>query len=458
MFEPEIFFQNPEPLKVRRMKAIVNAACNLLVCLYMLAAAMAARAERPNIILIMADDLGYETIGANGGISYSTPNIDHLARGGMRFQHAYAQPLCTPSRVQLMTGQYNVRNYTGFGRLNRGQTTFAHLLKNAGYATAMAGKWQLGNEPDAPAHFGFDDALLWQHVRGRLAPDRHDTRYPNPRFERNGEIVDFNQGEYGPQVLTDFIKDFISKHRDEPFFVYYSMLLPHCPFVPTPDSPDWNPADSGSKEYKGCGDDRQRQRHFAEMVAYMDKLVGEIVRHVESEGLLDKTVILFTGDNGTDKPIVSTMADGRRIAGAKGTMTDAGTRVPLIAYGPGAGIQPGETSALVDFTDFLPTLLGVAGVNPPPDLQLDGRSFLPVLQGDEANARTWIYSWYNPRGGREGEQWARNQRYKLYADGRFFDVSNDHDEKNPLDNLNVDQNQIRNILQVALNLYRDKRS
>jgi arylsulfatase A len=136
--------------------------------------------HRPNIVFIMADDLGYECIGANGGTSYQTPVIDGLARTGMRFEHCYAQPLCTPSRVKLMTGMSNARNYVKFGVLDRAQTTFAHLLKDAGYATCIAGKWQLGSEKDAPQHFGFERSCLWHHTRdGRSMKDgkKYDRRY-----------------------------------------------------------------------------------------------------------------------------------------------------------------------------------------------------------------------------------------------------------------------------------------
>ena len=137
----------------------------------------------------MADDLGFECIGANGGTSYKTPVLDRLAASGTRFEHCYAQPLCTPSRVQIMTGIYNVRNYVRFGVLDRAQTTFAHLFKQAGYATCVAGKWQLGKELDSPRHFGFDESCLWQHFRTNKNETGHDTRYENPRLEINGPHV-----------------------------------------------------------------------------------------------------------------------------------------------------------------------------------------------------------------------------------------------------------------------------
>ena len=143
--------------------------------------------DKPNIILIMADDMGYECVNANGGTSYQTPHLDKLAETGIRYEHCYSQPLCTPSRVKIMTGKSNARNYVSFGVLDRKQTTFAHLLKKAGYATCIVGKWQLGKEADSPQHFGFDESCLWQHTRPARDQHGRDTRYPNPHVEVNGQ-------------------------------------------------------------------------------------------------------------------------------------------------------------------------------------------------------------------------------------------------------------------------------
>jgi len=413
----------------------------------------AAETRQPNIVLIMADDLGYECIGANGGTSYGTPVLDGLANGGARFEHCYAQPLCTPSRVQIMTGIYNVRNYVKFGVLARDETTFAHLLKEAGYATCIAGKWQLGRESDSPRHFGFDASCLWQHSRGRADEDKLDTRYPNPRMDVNGEPVSYGGGEYGPDVATDFICDFIGRNAERPFLVYYPMILTHCPFDPTPDSPDWDPSSKGSRKYKGD------PRYFGDMVAYTDKVVGKIVARLEELGLRENTLVLFTGDNGTDKPVVSKM-DGREVAGLKGSTTDAGTRVPLVASWPGT-IPAGQVCGdLVDFSDFLPTLCEAADVDVPASLSIDGTSFLPQLRGETGNPREWIYCWYSRSGNEtKAKVFARNQRYKLYATGDFHDVRADVLEQMPLQDgdLSEDARRTRGMLQRVLDRYRDAR-
>ena len=411
----------------------------------LLTAAEPKTPTRPNIILIMADDLGYECIGANGGTSYKTPVLDKMAETGIRFEHCHSQPLCTPSRVQIMTGIYNVRNYVKFGVLDRKQTTFAHLLKKSGYATCVVGKWQLGKQADSPRHFGFDESCLWHHAR-------RAGRYPNPGLEVNGKSIDYKKGQYGPAVVSDFACQFMARNKSKPFIIYYPMILTHCPFEPTPDSADWDPASKGSRSYKG------KAKYFGDMVTYMDKIVGKLLAKLDELGLRDRTMVLFTGDNGTDKPVVSAMK-GRKVAGGKGSMTDAGTRVPFIANWPGV-IPRGKVSRdLVDFSDFLPTVCNAAGVTVPPALNVDGRSFLPQLRGEKGKPREWIYCWYSRGGGPVGREWARNQRYKLYRKGGFYDVSKDVLEKKPLniDELTADERKIRAMLRKALDKYKDAR-
>ncbi len=408
--------------------------------------------ENPNILLIMADDLGYECIGANGG-EYQTPVLDRLAADGVRFKHCYAQPLCTPSRVKIMTGISNIRNYKRFGVLDREQTTFAHFFKQQGYATCVAGKWQLGKEPDSPQHFGFDESCLWQHTRGRTDDKGHDTRFPNPKLEVNGQPVVYTNGEFGPDVVSDYLCDFFERNQEQPFFAYYPMILTHCPFIPTPDSPDWDPSAPGSLSYKGDA------KYFGDMVAYMDKMIGKLVSKLEDLGVREKTLVVFTGDNGTDVPVVSDL-NGRRVAGAKGKMTDAGTRVPLIANWPGVVRSGSVCEDLVDFSDMLPTLCDAASIPVPETPELDGISFWPQLQGKAGAPRESIYIWYSRSGNDEEAQvFARTRRYKLYGNGEFYDVENDVLEEQPLpaDSLSADQLQVKRNLQQVIDSYRGRR-
>jgi len=368
----------------------------------------AAETRKPNIILIMADDLGYECIGANGGESYKTPNLDQLAAGGMRFEHCFVQPLCTPTRVQLMTGMYNVRNYIQFGLIDRDATTFAHPLKKAGYATGIAGKWQLGNGKNLPQRLGFDESCLWQHTR-------RPPRYANPGLEYNGEERDFTNGEYGPTLINDFAIDFVTRHKDEPFFLYYPMMLTHGPYPPTPDSPDWDP--KAKKDNDG-----NDPRHFADMVTYMDKMVGRLVAKLDELGIRDNTLVIFLGDNGTGKG-VTTQWKGQPYPGGKGLTNARGMRVPLIVNWPGHVPAGTVNDDLIDSTDFLPTLCGVTGVDLPSSVPIDGHSFAPQLMGEKGKPREWIYMWYAKNGGPKAKsEFAMTKSLKLYRDGRMFDL------------------------------------
>ncbi|HYE19834.1 MAG TPA: sulfatase-like hydrolase/transferase [Tepidisphaeraceae bacterium] len=405
----------------------------------------ATPSPRPNVILILADDFGYECVGANGGTSYKTPTLDKLAATGVRFEHCYAQPLCTPTRVQLMTGIYNVRNYVDFGNMDPKSVTFANLFKNAGYATGICGKWQLGHDRDLPRRFGFDESFLWQHTR-------RPPRYANPGLEINGKEVDYTDGEYGPDLVNDFVRDFVRRHRDEPFFLYYPMTLTHDPFQPTPDSKDWDPKAKGEQV-------NRKPAHFADMVAYMDKLIGKLVATLDETGTRQNTLILFVGDNGTGKGIRSLMGE-RLVVGGKGTTTDAGTHVPLIVNWPAGMTTPRVCSDLVDSTDFLPTICAAAGVAVPAELKIDGRSFLPQLRGEAGDPRTYAYIWYSRNGGAaNARECAFDRRYKLYRTGEFYDRSADADEQRQLkaETLDPGAAAARKALQGALDRYRDAR-
>ena len=416
---------NHETRHHRHVRSCLGAilACYLQTCLFGLPGGSAQPAPPPNIVLIMADDMGYECVGANGSSSYRTPQLDRLAAGGLRFDHCYSQPICTPSRVQIMTGRYNSRNYQRFGILDASATTFAQVLKKAGYATCVAGKWQLEGGPRAPQHFGFDEHCLWQlTLRGKTIT----SRYPNPGLEENGKVRRFEGGEYGPDVVSDYICGFVRRQRERPFFVYYPMILPHWPFEPTPDSKEWDPKAPGLRR-------GGEARFFADMVAYTDKCVGKIVKTLEELELRDRTLVIFTGDNGTARSVTSRLGD-RVVVGGKGLLTDAGTRVPLIANWPGTIAAGRVCDDLVDFTDMFPTLCDLSGAVRPQGVELDGVSFAPQLRGQAGTPRQWIYCWYyrNGKPEKSGGEWARTKRYKLHVDGRLFDVAADPLEQRPL--------------------------
>lgn len=364
----------------------------------------------------MADDFGYECVTANGGESYQTPNLDRLAAGGMRFTNCFVQPLCTPTRVQLMTGLYNVRNYIHFGLLDPEAVTFGHLMKKAGYATGIAGKWQLGREKNLPQHFGFDESYLWQHTR-------RPPRYANPGLEKNGVEEDYSNGEYGPKLVNDFAIDFVTRHKDGPFFLYYPMMLTHDPFQPTPDSPNYDPKAVGEK----VNHDR---KHFADMTAYMDKLVGQLTAKLDELKIRDNTLVIFTGDNGTRAGHVSQF-QGKPYRGGKGAPTAHGMHVPLIVNQPGSVPAGKVCDDLVASVDFLPTICKAAGAEVPAASALDGVSFYPQLRGETGSPRENYYCWYAPDGGPTGIEFAATATRKLYRNGRYIHLETDLEEKSP---------------------------
>jgi arylsulfatase A len=383
------------------------------------------KSAKPNIILIMADDIGYECFGCYGSASYKTPVLDSMAQTGMRFEHCYSQPLCTPSRVKIMTGQYNFRNYTNFGVLDPKQKTFGHLLQGCGYATCVVGKWQLYGSVNQsaevrgagslPEQAGFDEHSLWQ-VKER------GSRYKDPVLVQNGRNLEDLKGRYGPDVFTDYAIDFIERNKENPFFLYFPMAIVHNPFVPTPDSEDWN-----NKTQKNDN------KYFADMVTYMDKIVGRIVAKVDELCLSENTLVLFVGDNGTNKNIKSKMSDGQVIQGDKGNTTDAGTRVPFIASWPSVVSAGKVCGDLVDFSDFVPTFVEMTGASLPEGMILDGQSILPQLRGKKGKPRKWIFCHYDPKwlGRKEAVRFVRDKRWKLYDNGNLFDVPADTLEKNP---------------------------
>jgi len=382
--------------------------------------------KKPNLILIMADDMGYECLRVYGSAEYQTPHLDQMAMEGIRFDQFYSQPLCTPSRVKIMTGKYNYRNYTHFGYLSPEQETFANQLRRNGYRTMIAGKWQLnglnrnnpGNQDRSRPHqFGFDEYCLWQLTKGR----NEGERYANPLIEQNGEVLTGTDGKYGPDIFCDYILDFIDRNKDSTFFIYYPMVLVHEPFVPTPDSETWE-----HPELRYQHD----TSYYADMMAYTDLLVGRIMNKVEELDLASRTLILFTGDNGTHPAIFSAMKDGTVIQGGKGLTIETGIHVPAIATWKDH-IPPGTvTDHLIDFSDIFPTLMEAARIDPG-SFHIDGKSFYPLLRGENYEPKPYVYEYYHPRWGSfDSAEYVLNQDYKLYSSGEFYRIAEDPLELN----------------------------
>jgi arylsulfatase A len=399
---------------------------------------------QPNIILIMADDVGCEPIGIYGGQRWKTPHIDALARDGMRFSHCFSMPVCHPSRICLMTGKYPFRFDTKWGAFPRDeeQHSLAAVLKRCGYRTAIAGKWQLCLMKDdrmQPQRMGFDEWSLFGWHEG--------ARFHDPMIYQNGKPRSNTAGEYGPDVYVDFLSDFMerSKQAEQPFFAYYSMALAHdvtddlstqVPYVPGKD----------------------RWMNYGEMIQSLDEMVGRVVSKLDDLRLRENTIILFTGDNGTavrsklrhrengkyEYEQVYSIQNGQRVRGGKGTLLDIGTNVPLIASWRGKIKAGAQSDALVDFSDWLPTLVEVAGGHM--ERKVDGRSFASTLFNPDSEPRR-KYAFAESRGKRA---WVRTQQYKLYNNGQYFDVNADPFEKTPLTGITGDAAEEQEFLESAL--------
>lgn len=374
---------------------------------------------RPNIVIIMADDIGFECYGHKGSEFYETPNIDRLASTGVEFTQAYSQPLCTPSRVEIMTGRYSFRNYKQFGELDLTEPTFAKILKDNGYATAVGGKWQLSRgDLDGPRKAGFDEYCLWNFGKN----EKNEPRYKSPILFENGVRLQNTKDKYGPDVVSDFLCEFIERNKEEPFLVYYPMLLTHWPYDPTPDSVDWKKTDKR----------REPIEHFREMVHYMDKMIGKVVAKLDETGLRENTLIIVTGDNGTKRSVASPLHSRGVIVGGKGSTTDAGNRVAIVANWPGT-LGPGTiVDAPIGFADVLPTIAEVTGSTLPSPT--DGQSLLALMKGESSKARGWMFQSYSKKGPRKEpfRCFVRDAHWKLYADGPLFNVPTDWLEESPV--------------------------
>lgn len=380
--------------------------------------------RRPNIIVYFADDIGREAFGSYGGTSYKTPNIDRLAAEGMRFTRAYSTALCTPTRTAFLTGQYNFRNYDDFGYLDTAQRTIANHLQAAGYATAVTGKWQLGGSFQTPHHFGFDEFLVWQLE----APD-YWTRFKNPVLTRNGEPTRKHPGKYGPDMMSDFVLDFIDRHRSQPFFIYYAEPLTHDPFQPPPTHPDFATHDETTVD---------DVKYFPSMVSHMDGIVGRLTAKLDALGIRENTLLLFVGDNGAVSRITSIM-NGQPVQGDKAGRLDAANHVALIANWKGT-IKPGQVrDDLVDVPDLFATAFE-AGGSTIANVRKDGVSLVPTLTKGTPSPRKWIFTDFyrgrtpGPSTVRSGSvsRYVHDGRFKLYPDGQFYDYVADPREKAPI--------------------------
>jgi len=385
----------------------------ILLCALCLVAGESLASEKPNIIFILADDYGIPGVGCCCGV-YKTPNLDSLAAGGVRFERCFSAPLCAPSRALCMFGRYAFRtgvldNGCGAAAKPDKEVCIAKTLKQAGYATALAGKWsQLSylETAEEGRAWGWDEFLRWDKSRGE--------RYWKPALNKNGQVVPVTDQSYAPDMFHDFVVDFIKRHRDEPFFVYYPTTLIHGPILATPDSKEGAKSKAeGKRTGKGERKGKGENPLYIDNIAYLDKLVGKLVAALDEMNLREKTLIVFTGDNGSVP--VGTI-NGRAVDGHKSQVNEGGSRVPLIANWKGTTPAGRVLKDLVGFSDFYATFSELAGAKLPDGVTLDSRSFAPQLRGEKGTPREWTYV-------QLGAKWyARNDGWKLTEKGELFDM------------------------------------
>ena len=355
-----------------------------------------ALAKKPNILFILSDDFGLDGVSCYGSDRFKgkTPNLDALANSGIRFTQCYSTPLCGPSRCVINTGRYGFRtggltNQTAHLPSFKDEPALARTLKQAGYATGMAGKWrQMG---DTPGDWGFDRWLTDPTAGGW---------YWKNNYTADGRLVETPQEIYVPDVCLDVAVKFFEKHRHEPFYFYYPTHLIHGPILRTPDSKE------------------KQDDYYDDNVAYLDKQVGQLVAALERLGLREQTVIVFTGDNGTARfGSDRSFLNGRKINGQKGTMLEGGSRVPLLVSWKGTAPAGRVVDDLVDFSDFFATFTDLAGAKMPGGVTFDSHSFAPQLRGEKGTPREWAFV-------QLGARWyVRDKQFKLTESGALFDLS-----------------------------------
>ena len=395
----------------------------------------------PNILFIMADDLGPEWISSYGGQGMKTPHIDALAKRGMKFSNAYSMPKCTPTRLTLLTGTYPFRHgwigHWDVPRWGAGchfdpqkYVSFARVMKSAGYTTCAAGKWQINDfrvQPDIMQRHGFDEHCMWTGYETGVKASAE--RYWNP-YINVAEKSRTYQKQFGTDVFVDFLVSFMKRNRKKPMLLYFPMALPHGPLVTTPKRPN---ATGNIDKYKA-------------MVEYVDLAVGRLVKAVDELGLRKNTIIIFTTDNGSGRRQRARL-NGRLVRGGKDTLWESGMRCPFIVNAPGLVPAGVTTDALTDFTDMLPTFADFGNAKLPQGVTLDGHSLKPLLTGKAADSpRKWILAMGNgtmvrTRTGvrsrtKIADRVIRDKRFKMWIESgkptKLFDLKNDPGEQQNL--------------------------
>ncbi|ARV16525.1 sulfatase-like hydrolase/transferase [Polaribacter sp. SA4-12] len=417
--------------------------------------------KKQNVVLILIDDLshlGVTSYGANRlsssrglfeNVEFETPVIDKLATEGILFNNAHAYPLCENSRIALMSGKYNSRNYLRPKSQHKSDITIGDIFKKAGYATGIYGKWkQTRGTKEIPGakyiyEFGWDEFTCFDVTT-------EGQRFINPHLVVDGKTVNYTgrtdldpetgRRWYGPDICNRDALKFIDKNKDKPFLLYYPMLLVHDDHKPTPDTKPnslFDNFDEANHNRNGhSGDD---QKYLPDMIAYTDKLIGNVIKKLEEHNLTENTIIVVMGDNGTKEAFAHIWPNGEVYPARKGGTSDNGTHVPLIISNPNKinneTKKPLKYNGLVDIVDILPTLTAATDISIQRENELDGVSFWNNLIEGKQKHRDYIYTWYNNNqvytNKKELLRYIHNEKFKFYApnkdfpEGRFFDLRTD---------------------------------
>jgi arylsulfatase A-like enzyme len=397
----------------------------------------ALAAERPNVVMLVADDLGWNDVGYHGS-EIRTPNLDTLARSGVMLDHYYVWPVCSPTRTALLTSRnpsrFDILSAIG-GRseqaLPKGTTTLADVLKGQGYATAITGKWHLGLRPEVgPRQYGFD--YTYGYLHGQVDPFTHKYKIGDPTWHENDQFRD-EQG-HATDLIAAAAVHWIETPRQAPFFLYVAFSVPHTPLN---EEPQW------VKPYEESIADPSR-RLFAAAVTHMDAAIGRIVAALDRSGKRNDTLLIFTSDNGGQQnqpasdeyegryPAFPVLGNNRPLRGWKGDLYEGGIRVAGFANWPGR-LAPRTVTATVCGLDWLPTVAALTGAKAPPDAQWEGVDIWSLLTGAATTLPDRVLYWKTPRelAVRQGD-WKLIEQRRDGGAPQLFNLASDPLEKTDL--------------------------
>lgn len=440
----------------------------LLTLLSGLLILQSALANRPNILFILADDLGWSDLGCFGSTFYDTPNLDGLAKEGLKFTQAYAAcPVCSPTRSSILTGQYPARtqNTDFFGGPQPGKmknsklpvlpapyieyldakhTTLAEALKAKDYATFFAGKWHLGGKGSYPEDHGFDINMGGWHRGGPYGGKKYFSPYGNPKLK------DGPDGEHLPDRLATETVKFITANKDKPFLAYLSFYSVHTPLMGRNDLVEKYKKRKQllKKGKKSFGKEPPRrvrlvQEHavYAAMVEAMDQAVGKVLKSLKDNGIADNTLVIFFSDNGGLSTSEGSPTSNLPLRAGKGWLYEGGVREPMIVRWPGVTPADKECTQPIISTDFFPTILEAAGLPALPEQHVDGQSFVSFLKNPAQPAEKRTLFWHYPHWGNQGGtpgtvvrvgDWKLIHFYNPNKPDELYNISNDLGEQKNL--------------------------